>query len=87
MYYCRASEMRRRCALQTEQIAFLIALLVAIVLPNTAILLSIVKSSVGRKSRMKFFIMHLAIAGLKFLPIALARNVIKSVVSVHLFPL
>jgi len=49
--------------MQTPQIAFLVALLVAIIVPNSAILLSIVRSAVGRKSRMKFFIMHLAIAG------------------------
>ena len=50
--------------LQTPQIVFLVALFIAIVVANTAILLSIVTSSAGRKSRMKFFIMHLAIAGI-----------------------
>jgi len=48
---------------QTPQIAFLVALFIAITVANSAILLSIVTSSAGRKSRMKFFIMHLAIAG------------------------
>ena len=56
-------EMWFSLSLQTPQISFLVALLVAIVVANSAILISIVTSSAGRKSRMKFFIMHLAIAG------------------------
>jgi len=52
--------------LQKEQIIFLIVLFVAIVVGNMAIIVSIVTSKTGRQSRMKYFIVHLAIAGLYF---------------------
>jgi len=63
-------------SIQTAQVVFLVCLLVAIVLPNSAILLSIIKShsSVARKSRMKFFIMHLAVAGINTLSRACRLN-------------
>jgi len=48
---------------QKEQIIFLIVLFVAIVVGNMAIFLSIVTSKTAKGSRMKYFIMHLAIAG------------------------
>jgi len=48
---------------QKEQIIFLIVLFVAIVAGNLAIFLSIVTSKSGKRSRVKYFIMHLALAG------------------------
>jgi len=57
LYYCCLT-------VQKEQIIFLIVLFVAIVVGNMAIFLSIVMAKSGKRSRMKYFIMHLAIAGL-----------------------
>lgn len=48
--------------LQTEQLAFLWILLILIVVGNMAVLLALGMSS-ARKSRMNYFIKHLAIAG------------------------
>jgi len=48
---------------QKEQLIFVVALFVAIVVGNMAVILSIVTSKSGKRSRMKYFIMHLAIAG------------------------
>lgn len=53
---------------QKEQIIFLCVLFVAIVVGNMAIFLSIVTSKSGKQSRMKYFIMHLAIAGSYIFP-------------------
>ncbi|XP_059479549.1 cardioacceleratory peptide receptor [Neocloeon triangulifer] len=49
---------------QTEQITVLWILFVLIVLGNSAVLAALLLDSKGRKSRMNFFIMHLAIADL-----------------------
>ena len=64
-YACCASHYIFSCCfiVQKEQIIFLIVLFVAIVVGNMAILLSIVTSKTGKTSRMKYFIMNLAIAG------------------------
>jgi neuropeptide S receptor len=49
--------------LQTEQITVLWILFVLIVLGNSAVLAALLLDNKGRKSRMNFFIMHLAFAG------------------------
>jgi len=48
---------------QKEQVTFLTILLIAILVGNSVVLLAIGLSKQRHKSRMNFFIMHLAIAG------------------------
>lgn len=48
---------------QVPQLIFLSCLLAAIIIGNTCVLAAISLSDNGRKTRMNFFIMHLAIAG------------------------
>lgn len=64
---------------QTEQLAFLWILLILIVVGNMSVLLALGMSS-ARKSRMNYFIKHLAIAGWLLFPIIIQRNKVKLII-------
>jgi neuropeptide S receptor 1 len=59
---------------QTEQLTVLWILFASIVIGNIAVLLALLPSK-SRKSRMNFFIKHLALAGKKLPGILLLKNI------------